>query len=93
MVNPKKVTTNLFYISIAFIFFGIVAKTLQLQWSDQIFIAGGIFYIIFVFYCLNEIWSYKNIKVNEKGMWLIFLFMVPIISGIIYLFSQRKRIV
>ncbi len=93
MLNPKKVTTNLFYISIALLFFGAVSKILHLHWSDGIVIAGGFFYIIFVFYCLNEIWSSKNIQVYEKIIWLIFLFMVPIISGIIYLFFQRKRIV
>ena len=91
MVNPKKITINLFLISIAVLFFGSIFKIMHLQWAEQIIILGGLIYIIFVFYCLAEIWASQKISATEKFIWLIFLFLIPIVTGLIYIFSQRKK--
>ena len=93
MVNPKKITVNLFLISVALMIFGALMKILHLQWCDEVLLLSIIVYIIFVFYCLAEIWASKKIQMTEKFIWLIFLFLIPIVTGLIYIFSQRKRIV
>lgn len=93
MVNPKKITVNLFLISVALMFFGALMKILHLQWCDEILLLSIIVYIIFVFYCLSEIWASKKIQMTEKFIWLIFLFLMPIVTGLIYILSQRKKII
>lgn len=93
MVNPKKITGNLFIIAVVLMLLGSLFKLMHFQWCDQLIILSGLVYIIFVFYCLAEIWASKNIGIREKIIWLIFLILLPFITGLIYILSARKKII
>ncbi len=85
-----------FFISLATSLVGALMKILHLPGADQLLIAGIVSNGVFVVTSLYEIWNSYRINKNEKIMWTIaFIFMgiLGVIAGIVYLFIGRKRVV
>ena len=81
-----------FVISFILITTGAFFKILHLPEGEMILIAGMVVALIYIAIALYEIYGSKRITMSEKLMWTISFIVFSPITGLLYYFSGRPRI-
>ncbi|HUH33119.1 MAG TPA: hypothetical protein VLZ28_04145 [Daejeonella sp.] len=74
------------------IMLGLVAKILHYSYRLNTIMVGIIAALLFTAIALFEVWSSKQVMITEKFMWTTGFIIMPGLTGILYLFTARKRI-
>jgi len=72
---------------------GALMKINHIAFSDVFLGIGLIALLIFVIYAIIEVNRSKKISGSEKFMWNVGFVFFGSITGLIYIFSSRKRII
>jgi len=75
--------------SVLFTIAGAFARFKQWEYSNVILIVSLIFYMTTLVIMIRDI---NRSKIRDKGFWIMFMFIVPYISPILYLTRRTKMI-
>ncbi len=74
-------------------FIGSMLKILHIDYLELVLILGVILSVIFIFLSIKEVIGSNRINNNEKVMWFICFIFLNGLTGILYFFVGRKRII
>lgn len=93
----KTVNLNIFKkaftISILLIIIGGNMKIAHLKFSSFFLIIGLISSIFYIIAGIHEVYKSKKIDNSEKAMWIIGFTFMSFVTGLLYIFYGRKRII
>lgn len=94
MMTPDNLIKPFFYFgySLVFAFAALKITHTSINFDKEIAIAGSIAVIIFMALALIEIYRSRNIMLTEKIMWTVGFLFFNLVTGIIYFFFARKRV-
>jgi len=95
MMPPNNLVKAVFYFgyAILFAFAALKITHTSIQYDKEVAFEGFIAIAAFIVMALIEIYKSKNITLNEKIMWTIGFLFFNLITGIIYFFFARKRVI
>jgi hypothetical protein len=91
-MNLNKILPAVFFLSIIIVLIGAFLKIQHFEGSHIVLIAGLLSQVILAFLCLYEIASSNKFSKTEQLIWLLSFIFLPILAGLIYILSVRKRI-
>ena len=74
-------------------FVGAYIKIMHLPGAELLLAIAFFFLVIFIITGFKEIWYSNRIPESEKTMWLIGFFFMSWITGLIYFWIGRKRVI
>ncbi|HQR91690.1 MAG: hypothetical protein B7Y15_14555 [Bacteroidetes bacterium 24-39-8] len=72
---------------------GAYIKIMRLPGAEFLLAISFLFLVIFIVTGFKEVWYSNRIPESEKTMWLIGFFFLSWITGLIYFWLGRKRVV
>ena len=82
-----------FILSLLIVLTGSVLKIMHWPAGTPLLMIGLVFTFIYIVTALFEIFNSRRINSSEKLMWLVGFLFFNLLTGILYIFSARKRIV
>jgi uncharacterized membrane protein len=74
-------------------FIGAYIKIMHLPGAELLLAIAFILLVVFIVTGFKEVWYSNNIPESEKTMWLIGFFFMSWITGLIYFWIGRKRVI
>jgi hypothetical protein len=72
---------------------GAIFKIMHLSYLESVLVLGVILSVVYILLSIIEIIKSNRISNNEKTMWVICLIFLNGITGVLYYFMGRKRII
>ena len=91
-MNRELLLKTTLAVSFLSIMLGLIFKIMHYQYSWTIIMVGLLAAILYTIIALFEIWSSKQILTAEKLMWTSGFIVMSGLTGLLYLFIARKRI-
>lgn len=91
-MDKDTVLKSAFVVAYICLIIGLVGKVLHFPYSEIILIIAIVAGITYAAIALMEIWPSKQIETTEKLMWTTGFIFLNGITGLLYLFNGRKRI-
>ena len=93
MKNKEVFIKSIYLFSLIFTITSAVLLIFHIDGSETLLKIGLVASIIFILVSIYEVWISKRIEGTEKMMWIVGLMCITSITGFVYVFSARKRIV
>jgi len=93
MKNKEVFIKSIYLFSLIFEITSAVLLIFHIDGSETLLKIGLVASIIFILVSIYEVWISKRIEGTEKMMWIVGLMCITSITGFVYVFSARKRIV
>jgi uncharacterized membrane protein YfcA len=92
-MNKEVLVKICFFGGLILTFIGSILKILHVEYLESILILGVILSVIYILLSLIEVAKSNRINNNEKLMWIVCFIFLNGLTGILYYFMGRKRIV
>ena len=93
MKSKEFLIRSIYLVSLFITIIGAVLKISHIDGAKAIISIGIVVSLVFILFSVYEVNISKQIDRNEKLMWTVGLIFISSITGFVYLFSARKRIV
>ena len=93
MKNKKVFIKSIYLISLISSITAVVLNFSHIDGAGTLLTIGIIASLIFILFSICEVSFSKRIEGTEKMMWIVGLLCITSITGFVYVFSARKRIV
>ena len=93
MKSKELFIRSIYLVSLFITIIGAVLKISHIDGAEAVITIGIAISIFFILFSVYEVNISNRIDRNEKLMWTVGLIFISSITGFVYLFSARKRIV
>ena len=93
MKSKELFIRSIYLVSLFITIIGAVLKISHIDGAKAIISIGIVVSLVFILFSVYEVNISNRIDRNEKLMWTVGLIFISSITGFVYLFSARKRIV
>ena len=93
MKSKELFIRSIYLVSLFITIIGAVLKISHIDGAEAVITIGIAISMVFILFSVYEVNISKRIDRNEKLMWTVSLIFISSITGFVYVFSARKRIV
>ena len=93
MKSKELFVSSIYLISLFILIIGAVLKIHHVDGAKAVITIGIAVSSVFILFSVYEVNISKRIDRNEKLMWTVSLIFISSITGFVYVFSARKRII